>query len=80
MKRKIAQHKYKNDKSISVGICDNVNEVDLLFLEIADKKDITTHYFRPDEVILIIKLLSELILKRVVKYDVNLGKKSKRDY
>ena len=80
MKKVIAQHKFKNNKSIKVGICDDINKTDLLFLEFSDKDNITTHGLRPDEAVLIVKLLSELILKRVITYEVNLDKKGELDY
>ena len=81
MKRKITNHKFNNNgKEIAVGICDK-SKVDLMYLEFKsfNKRDVII-YLRPDEIVLIAKLLIELILKRVVGYDVNLGRKSKYDY
>ena len=83
MKKIIAQHKYINDKAIKVGVCNNIKGVpasDKLYLQIEDKELVHIFYLRPDEIILLIKLLSELILKRVIKYEVNIGKKTKEDY
>lgn len=83
MKNIIAQHRYENNKAIIVGICNKIKgipKVDNLFLQIEDKELVHIFYLRPDEIILIIKLLSELILKRVVNYEVNIGKKTKEDY
>ena len=79
MKKIIAKHRFKNNKSIQVGVCDK-SPIDLMFLELQDKDGKHTWYLRPDEVVLIIKLLSELILKRVINYEVNLGKKTSKDY
>lgn len=81
MKRKIAKHTFKNNKEISVGIVDRKDlPHDNFFLQVEDSENITTFYLRPDEVVLIAKLLNELILKRVISYEVNLGRKTKDDY
>lgn len=82
MKRIIAQHKYKNGKAISVGICDikKLPKCDKMFLEIKDKDKIYTFYMRPDEIVLTAKLLTELILKKVITYEVSVGEKTDKDY
>lgn len=79
MKKIIVSHKYKNNKSINAGVCDKTN-TDVMFLETVNKGEKYVWYLRPDEVVLIIKLLSELILKRVISYNVNLGKRKPKDY
>ena len=79
MKKAVSRHQFKNGKCIEAGIVtdkDKLEEVDDFYLKIGQDE---TH-FRPDELVLIIKILSDTLLERVVGYEVNTGRLTKLDY
>lgn len=86
MRRRITGHTYKNNgAAFNAGIVTKrkkgVPACDVFYIEFkTGKGERQIFYIRPDEVVLIIKILSELILKRVITYKVNLGRKTKLDY
>ena len=79
MKKKISGHNFKNGKSIEAGIVtgkDKIEEVDDFYLKFGNE----VVHIRPDEAVLIIKVLTDLLLERVVGYEVNTGRLTKLDY
>lgn len=74
----LSQHKYKNDKSITMYYIDpekeGIHEEDCLLLEFDHGKDIkkTEMFMRPDEAILLSKLINEAVFKSVSGYETEL--------
>lgn len=75
----LAEHKYKNDKAIRVLYLNSTDQRKLgvpkcdtlaLCFEMDDHE--TRYYIRPDEAVLIIRLLSEGVFKSVRGYEVGL--------
>ena len=76
MKKKIASHKFtKNKKEISVYYVENEKaypKVDCLSLEFKTPEEIIKIGIRPDEALLIIRILAEAVFKIVKGYKIEL--------
>jgi hypothetical protein len=70
----LAEHKFENDKSIAVMFLDQpkegVPEVDTLALVFRDGDKHTGHHMRPDEALIVIRLLSEGLYESVKGYEI----------
>ena len=72
----LSQHKYKNNKSISLYLVNpdklKIHEDDVLLLEFDHGGEKTGMHLRPDEAILLSKLINEAVFKAVKSYEVEL--------
>lgn len=83
MRKKISGWTYENKKQININLVtskDKLEETDDFELEFILGEERSGYHLRPDEMVLLIKILSDALLERVIGYGVNRGKLTKKDY
>lgn len=72
----LSQHKYKNNKSISLYFVDphklKIHRNDVIEVVFDDNGEKIKLHLRPDEAIMLSKLLNEAVFKSVVGYETEL--------